>query len=385
MKSSELIFFLGLFLWILQSYMIETDFLRFYGYFPCTLVRLTSLGLFAFKILFMDINYTKPVLFLSGVCLAIAIAVQFTANQTSINTFINVFIIIMAARNIRFEEITFFVFTVSGLCFLITIFSSFVGILDNSSITVGGVQRFYLGFDYVSFAPIYLINIIFCGFYTYTSKKKKSVPWIYIILALLIDYYIYYLTATRLAFGIVLIFVFLYIIVEKFHMPIFKNERVMHKVSVILFPLAGLITFVVSYLYDPANIKWKTLNQILSNRLLLNNRALSLYEIKWFGQVIEFNTDMSSGIDNYMFIDSGYINLLLQYGIIAFIAVLIIYTFIFGCSVKKHNNILTIWLICICIYNMINGMMLNPVSNSSLFAIWLFSGDVKKRRFGNGY
>lgn len=379
LKCSETLFFGGLFMWILQSYMIQTDFLHFYGYFPCTIVRLTSLGLFAIKILFVDNKYSKSVFFLSMLCLIISVIVQFTSTQTSINTIVNVFIIVMAARNISFGKITDFVFWVSGSFFIITLCFSFLGIIDNSTLIINGTKRYYLGFDYISFAPIYLVNIIFCGFYAYTFRKKKSLPWGLVFLALLIDYFVYLLTATRLAFGIVLIFIVFYIFVEKFHMPIFNEGHIMKIVSSCLFPIVGIITYWLSVSYDATDIRWIALNQLLSNRIMLNNRALTLYGVKWFGQDIKFNTDFSAGIDKYMYIDSGYMNLLLQYGIIAFFVVLVVYSFMLRNSVKIGDNILTIWLICICIYNMINGMFLSPVSNSNLLAIWLFVAEVKKR------
>lgn len=388
-KSSELIFFSGLFLWILQSYMIQTDFLRFYGYSLCTVVRLASLSLLVFKIIFIDYKYSKITFCLCIICLLIAMSTQFTTSQTTIDTFINVFIIIMAARNIPFEKITYFIFVVSSIGFLITISFAFLGVINNSVIITNGEKRYYLGFDYVSFASIYLVNIIFCGVYSYTAKKKNSLPWTYIILALGMDYFIYKMTATRLTFGIILIFVLLYIIVEKFHIPLFNNKRMMGIISIGLFPIMGLGTYWLSSSYIATDEKWMIFNKILSNRLLLNKRAITMYNIKWFGQVIEFNTDFNAGIDSYMYIDSGYMNLLLQYGIIAFITVLIIYSFMLWMSIKETNNVLIIWLICVCIYNMINGMLLSPVTtNSSLFAIWGLATEARKyekRKIKNGY
>lgn len=380
LKVSEKFFFVGLFLWILQSYMIQTDFLKFYGYFPCTIVRVTSLSIFLFKIIFIDKKYSKMILSLSIVYLVISVMIEFTTTETTIDTFLNVFIIIMAARNIPFQKITNFVFVISGLGFLITVSAAFLGILNNSALIMGGKKRYYLGFDYVSFAPIYLVNIIFCGFYSYTTKKGKSVPWMYIIVALFADILIYLLTSTRLAFGVVLIFICLYIIIEKLHMPIFKERWITKILSVILFPTIGILTCWFSNLYVPNNAKWIALNKLLSNRLLLNKRALMLYDINWFGQVIEVNTNLNAGIDDYMYIDSGYMNLLLQYGVIAFVVVLLLYSFILRNSVKRGNNVLTIWLFCICIYNIVNGMLLSPATNSSLFAVWMFTTELKKRK-----
>ena len=378
-RDSEMIFFSALFLWVLQSYMIQTDFLKFYGYFPCTVVRLMSLSLFAFKILFLDKKYSRLIFFFSVICLTVSIMVQFTTVETTINTFLNVFIIIMSARNISFERIVRFIFIVSGLGFIITVSFAFVGVLNNSALIIENKKRYYLGFDYVSFASIYLVNIILSGFYIYTIKRKKSLPWIYIVFAVMVDIFIYLLTSTRLTFGIVLMFICLYIIVEKLHIPLFKEKRIWKIISIVLFPVMGIITCWISYLYNSTDVKWIILNKLLSNRLLLNKRALTVYGLKWFGQVIEFNTNFSSGIDNYMYIDSGYMNLLIQYGIVAFIVVLTIYSFVFWNAMKREDNVLVIWLLCICIYNVVNGMLLNPVTNSSLFAVWMFQQDLKRK------
>ena len=171
-KSSELIFFSGLFLWILQSYMIQTDFLRFYGYSLCTVVRLASLSLLVFKIIFIDYKYSKITFCLCIICLLIAMSTQFTTSQTTIDTFINVFIIIMAARNIPFEKITYFIFVVSSIGFLITISFAFLGVINNSVIITNGEKRYYLGFDYVSFASIYLVILYFVAFIHIQLRKR---------------------------------------------------------------------------------------------------------------------------------------------------------------------------------------------------------------------
>lgn len=370
----KLIFFSGLLLWIIQEYMMRTKYLDFFGYGPCTVLRLIALTLLVSKITFLDTKYSVKLFCFSIVCCMVTIISQFTSNAESSNTMLNVLIICMAARGIDFVEICIFNFWVSGSAWFFTVLSAYVGIVDNDFIRELRRIRYFLGFDYVSFPSIYLINIIFAGFYAYTTKKGKSVPWVWIGVTAMLNLWVYKKTVTRLAFVIVMIFLMFYVLAEKLKMNILKYNRIVTLIATLLFPVAGMLTYVLSMMYNATDIKWMALNKIFNNRLLMNKVGMDKFGVTLFGQTIISNTDIQSG--EYFFIDSGYMNLLLRNGIVLVVLVLMIYMFLLRNSIKTSNTVLAIWLICVCVYCTVNGILLSPVTNCSLLAVWQIREDV---------
>lgn len=370
----KLLFFCGIFLWIIQEYIIRTKYIDFLGYAPCKILRIIALILFFSKIVLFDTKYSLRLLWFLIVGFVIATISRFSSNAESSNTVLNVFILCMAARNIDFTEICSFNFWVSGSAWAFTVLSTYLGIVDKGFIRELMRTRYYLGFDYVSFPSIYLINIIFSGFYAYTKKKENSVPWALIIVAAMLNLWVYLKTVTRLPFVIVTLFLVFYVLCEKLKINVLKNNRIVTFLMTLLFPIAGILTYVLSNMYDVSNVKWIALNELVNNRLLMNKMGLERFGLTLFGQTIVSNTDMKSG--EYFFIDSGYMNLLLRNGIVVFVLILVLYTFLLRNSIKMQNRVLAIWLICVCIYSIVNGILLSPVTNCSLFAIWQIREDI---------
>lgn len=372
------LFFGGLFLWIVQEYITRTKYVDFLGYGPATVCRLTALTFFVAKVVLFDRKYSLKLFCFSIACFLIAMISQFSSNAESANTMLNVLVLCMAARDIDFAEICSFNFWVSGSAWVFTVFSAYLGIVDNGFIRELMRTRYYLGFDYVSFPSIYLINIIFCGFYAYSKKKKKSVPWVLIILTAMLNLWVYEKTVTRLSLVIVALFLALYILCEKLKINVLKNNKIVISIMTILFPVAGVLTYVLSSMYDTSDMRWVALNRLLNNRLLMNKIGLEKFGLTLFGQTIVSNTNVQSG--EYFFIDSGYMNLLLRNGIVVFVLVLALYMFLLRNSIEVQNRVLAIWLICVCIYSIVNGVLLSPVTNCSLFAVWQIGKDLKNMK-----
>jgi hypothetical protein len=365
-----MIFYTAFLCWIVQEYIMKSDFLSYFGYIPCTTLRIGSIILLLIKIFILDVEYSKKSLMVIMIIAVIAIVGQFTANTESNNTLFNVLLLILGGRNILFSDICKFTYRVSGIIFLIIIILALAGVLDNSYLVEENRIRYYLGFDYVTFSSIYVINIIGCSFYYWYDKKDQGAPWYFICISIALSFWLYQKTGTRLAFGIVIIFITLYIVVVKFDYNFLKNNIITRTVMTCAFPLAGVLTYIISINYNSTDIRWIKLNELLSNRLLMNNRALKLYDVKLLGQSIVSNTDYINSSD-YFFIDSGYMDLLLRNGVLVFCSVLIIYTMLLRKAIQTNNKVLVLWYICVCIYNIFNGLILSPVVNSSLFAVWM--------------
>ena len=80
------------------------------------------------------------------------------------------------------------------------------------------------------------------------------------------------------------------------------------------------------------------------------------------------NTDTTQG--DYFYVDSGFMKNLINYGLIVFILILILYSVMLYAAIIEHDKLLTIWLICVAVYSVFNNLLLSPMENGSLFAIW---------------
>ena len=60
----------------------------------------------------------------------------------------------------------------------------------------------------------------------------------------------------------------------------------------------------------------------------------------------------------------------MNFGVIVFVLILIMYSIMLYAAIVEHDTMLAIWLICVAIYSIFNNMLLSPKENGSLFAIW---------------
>ena len=373
---NKLFFYSGFFFWIVQEYIMRTKYFGIIGNGPAKILRIAALLLLISKIVFLNTNYSVRLFEFLLICGSVALISQLSSNAESRNTMLNVFIICMAARDIDFTELCNFSFWVSGFAWIFTVLSPYLGIFENDFIRETFRTRYYIGFDYVSFPSIYLFNIICSGFYAYTKKKNKSVPWIGILIAGLINLWVYKKTVTRLTFLVIMFFLIFYMLVEKLKVNILKKNKITILMASIIFPVAGVLSYVVSNMYNETDTRWLALNKLFNNRLLMNKRGMDRYKVTLFGQTIISNTDPQSS--EYFFIDNGYISLLLRNGIVLFVLVLLIYTLLMQNSIRTNNTVLAIWVICVCGYCLVNGILLTPVTNCSLLAVWQIREDVMK-------
>lgn len=105
--------------------------------------------------------------------------------------------------------------------------------------------------------------------------------------------------------------------------------------------------------YNSDNSFLKVLNDITSQRLKLGKKTFDNYNVKLFGQYIEMqgNGGTTEKPINYTFIDSSYINILMRYGLLVFITVLMLITFLMW---RNYQNMFVLVLIVlVCLHSMI--------------------------------
>lgn len=100
---------------------------------------------------------------------------------------------------------------------------------------------------------------------------------------------------------------------------------------------AGIL--ILSMLYTKGSSIFLKLDSILSQRLSFSKKGMEVYGFSIFGQYIPMQGNGGSTETplNYFFLDSSYISILLQYGLIMFVMILILWGII-GLRARKEKT-----------------------------------------------
>ena len=289
------------------------------------------------------------------------------------------FIIVMAAANegININKILKIYLVTEGFFILFTVLLSSVGVLPNIIFDLGTRNRNALGFKWVTTAPIlffYLLCNIGCTF------KKITVFEITLLMSVSILFFV--LTNTKLAFllsGIMVIMIFFYR--EKPHMVdrFFKNKVIMH-ISMALPAIAAVFSVIISLMYREENAVLYSVNRMISNRLVLNQRALKEYDVTLFGQRIKW-VGYGVGADGsevYNYVDSSFIQIMLNYGVVILLIVLLAYVFMIRKSIEQNNSMLSASLLMITVFSIFEPRLINIIYNPFIIYSAQFLINTKK-------
>lgn len=228
-------------------------------------------------------------------------------------------IIILFTRKIDFDKLikTIFATKIIGVTMVVLLWicgivstNEFYRINNNGEL----IKRYTLGFIHpnVAFLNFYLLVLM----YLYIRFEKLNLKDYIGILT--ITLLIYRLTDSRtgvisVLIAIILAFVLRYKLLIKF--KFIKN-------IIVLIPLiCGIGSVFLCKIYSNNNYLLNSINNILTGRLELGNRFLSIYNIKLLGQKVIEGSSLNG---SYLRIDNGYIKLILSYGIVIFIIYIIL-------------------------------------------------------------
>ena len=207
-------------------------------------------------------------------------------------------------KDTEVKEIIKIMFWTRLFTFLIMIFLSTTGIIDNAiveqyRIGLGTIKRYTLGYSHPNFTHSAFAIIVFLGGYLYGKKFNVF----HIIAIGIINYALYTYTISRTGFLIVM----MYLIVLYFHHRLKIVKKIESKtLKPLFFIIFGLSLFCAFY-YRELNIINK-IDQILTGRIYYLNYLINNYKIPLFGSNIYEGT---------IIFDNGYFSLLYEGGILA--------------------------------------------------------------------
>lgn len=222
-----------------------------------------------------------------------------------------------------------------------------LGILPYEYTNVGGRFRLKMGFEYTT----YLANFFFHILLAYCAVKKKNIGIVETIVILIINYVIMALTDTRAAFASVLLLIFLLWMVKA--VP-FLFETKLFKVGMIISMPIFAVTSICTALFYNGSISWMSeINEIVTGRLFLGNKAINMYGISLIGQPIEWNTDyVMDWQRDFQFVDSSYLNIALNFGILLLVIIVFGFTYLMFKAMKEKKYVLCIAILMLGLHSL---------------------------------
>lgn len=387
-RLDELLTFTGLILWVLQAYIDDSGFGMIFGSELGKLIRYFCLLLFLVRILLSDMHLAVRAVSTAAALFCYLMMIQKMAGAGI--TFLQLFVMMMAVKDIDFKRICKVLFWTCLLSYLAILFFDKIGLIYRLPLVDGDRVRDYMGFRFVSFPAIYIFNLIFCGAYAYTdlqetAEKKAALgeyverfPWLGFVFLEGLNFIVYKRTNTNIPFLITSLFIFLYVLCIYLGWNLFPNNLLMRCLAGICYPGLAFFAYEIVKHYNPNSTQWLKMDDKLTHfRIRHAAEGLKSYGIHPFGQVVYQNGDLES--PNYFYIDSAYMKVLINYGLIFAIILFGIYAMISVAAVKNRDTVLCIWMVCVAGYSLMNNVLMDPEQCCTLFAFW-YALDVWKRR-----
>ena len=388
-RLDELMTFAGLIFWVVQAYIDDSGFGTIIGDEFTKLTRYVCLLIFLVRILLSDMHLAARAV---STVAAVFCAVMMVQKMSGAGiTFLYIFLMIMALKDISFKKTCKVMFWTCLICYFTVVLADAVGLIGLPPMVDGDRVREYLGFRFVSFPSFYIFNIFFCGAYAYTDlrgvarekyergERVEKFPWPVLAFLAVFNLYVYIKTDTNIPFLITTLFILLYAACVYLGWNLFPNCFPMRFLAGICYPALAFFSYEVVVHYNPNSKTWLKIDEKLAHfRIRHSATGLKLYGISPLGQIVQQNGNLKS--PNYFYIDSAYMKMLINYGLIFSILLFGIFSLISVAAVKNEDTVLCIWMVCIAAYSLMNNVVLNPEQNCSLFAFWYALGVWTQRR-----
>lgn len=262
----------------------------------------------------------------------------------------------------------------------IVVVPALLGFIPDMQYVHNGMKAHSLGFAYYSNLPNILFMLTLEIYWRAKTRKKEN---LILILSLPIQIIIYMISTLRLTLYLYVLFLVTALGARFYNCK--KKHRIMTIISTLMFPIASVGTFIISFLYEKLKLIAK-FNELINYRLGFNYRGFMMYGLSLFGQKIETVEEYwdENYINHYFYIDSGYVFSILSYGIVFFLILLIMYTCISRYAVEENKIKLAVWCLMICIYLVINDVMFNTALNPLPMIAFNLMWENQKKKKING-
>lgn len=378
------IYFLAFVLFFVPTFLLDTTFSSYIGEHIMRVCSYMALPLLFFKIFIID-NWKKWQTFVVLLCLFIGIIDWRTAHNLELLMLVP---FIVGAKEVNFKNIIEWYFYLSVIFLgLIAVFA-IIGIIPNLIYHyTGRPTRFSVGTIFPSIIAAHYLYIALAYCYL-RFNKLKYMDYCGIIAGGLVCMY---LTNTRLDFVGVVLSVPVMIIAQR----AFRQKTISKMIASFYWmasPVIAVLTIFGSFFYDDNNHIMRKINDLVSGRLSLGHEAFSRYNVKLFGRTIvehsytgikghKLADSVGAGMGgtHYFYIDSSYIRMILLWGLVAFLGIMIIVTYITLRSIINNTYVLAAIYLIASLNFMFEPHIIQIVYNPFILALVARSDFVSKQ------
>lgn len=292
---------------------------------------------------------------------------------------------LLSIKNVDFKMIVRMYFYLIVTTISIVMMTALLKIIPNLVFrdpTMTRVDRYSVGMNY----PTLIASHAMFGSLSYFYLRFGKIRWFDYggvgILALVIMKF----TDTRLDFYATLLMIPL-VLMAQFA---YRNDGIIRKIisfEWMATPILTALILIMTYFYQPNNHILEKLNQLISGRLRLGKLAFQKLNPNLFGQYITEHSygglkglKLANGQQNvnYFYVDSSYVRMFLMWGLIIFIAYIVIMTGIALIDTVNHQYILSTIVLVIAINSVIEPHAIQLIYNIFILAIGSSLATLKK-------
>lgn len=294
--------------------------------------------------------------------------IVYNLNQCTIFFVIGLFMI--CAPVTTFRRIAAVSLAASLFIFVANFSASHFGIITDYIVYHYGVEKYghSLGYYYYAQPSYYMLFAWLAYMYI---RGKKEIGWIELIAEFAFQYLIYDITTCRLGFLCAVGAFALYIAVVKLRL-IRLNWKITRLGAIAGFPAFAAFTLLSGYFYNPDNVLLSKLNGILSGRIAMVYEAFNRYDINLFGRLI-----IPHEGGPYFFLDAGYSYELFGCGIIFYVIVLAMYSYMHYYACKTDDKPLFIWLTTLMVFGVVGDVWVGISYTAIILGFFIMFKDHK--------
>ena len=258
------------------------------------------------------------------------------------------------------KKILKFGFIILTSCLILSVLGSLIGIIDNEPFEIyregqGIISRYAFGYTHPN---AFHLNFFICSTLFLVVYSRKS-NIIFIILLCLLDFIVYYFTKSRTGLIICLFSYLLFYLIKRFR----TFRWIYTSFSPLILLIVVLVPFVLGFLYGKIDLVYK-INDLLTGRIYYINYLISNFNVPLFGSTI---------YNEFVNFDSGFVTLLYQAGLFAFMIFLFMLFKTISLLLKRGEYSLIFLLTIFAIYGITEAFYQSITANISLFLfLYLF-------------
>ena len=239
--------------------------------------------------------------------LSISVVLLFSYNITGDSIFILAFLLIIASKNIDFNEFLSFDAKIKIILIFVIIVAYKLGLAETIiKYRADGVVRNSLGFGHPNVLGGVLLSV--CCEISYLKYKKHSfLKILFFAISIIICEFVCDSRSTEICILLLIILNYVY--------PLFENNKIIRKVLPFTFIILLLVSYYTGNAYGTHNSLVMKLDSIFSDRIRSIYLFLQNYNINLLGNYLEYY-GMWGERSSLTVLDNAYMRLLIEYGII---------------------------------------------------------------------